>query len=67
MQLVVRRDSCITRGVDSSDRKDFHSTLAMNAYSHGTPKREENRWVRHNRLFKVPFIQKKVGHMETDF
>ena len=56
----------MTRGVDMIE-KTFHSTSAMNANSHGTAKREENRWLRHNRLFKVPFIQKKVSHMETDF
>ena len=39
-------------------RKLFIALPAMNAYSHGTAKRERNRWLRNNRLFKVPFIFK---------
>ena len=65
MQLMVRRESCMTRGVDSSE-KTLNTTTGNEGKLSWDRKREEKRWLRHHWLFIVLFIYIEKGKSYGD-
>ena len=62
---MVRGESCMTRGVDSS-KKTLNTTSGNEAKLSWNSEREEKRWLRHHRLFIVLFIYIEKGKSYGD-
>ena len=65
MHLMVRRESCMTRGVDSS-KKTLNTTSGNEGKLSWDSKWEEKRWLRHHRPFMVLFTYIEKGKSYGD-